>query len=293
MSIIEVKGLSKRYGDVQAVDNVSFEVRENEIFALVGPNGAGKTTTIEIIEGIKKPDEGFVTIDGKGPDSEAIKEIIGVQLQNSAFYGKIRVSECIDMFRGFYKKPLPTTEVLKKAGLENKADAYYDNLSGGLKQRVAIGVALVGNPKLLFLDEITTGLDPQARRAMWDLVRELRDEEKTIFMTTHYMEEAERLADRVGIMDYGKIIALDTPKSLIKEFGGENRILYEGPIIDVGEKTDLVGNKVVIKTNNPEEAVQHLMTEAAKQGVKIRNLTIEKTNLEDVFLRLTGREMRE
>lgn len=291
-NIIELKDVSKRYGDVQAAINVTFEVRHAEIFALVGPNGAGKTTTIEIIEGLRKQDSGTVTINGKEPSDKQVKEMIGVQLQDSAFYNKIKVKECIDMFRGFYKNPLSATEVLRKLGLEKHANTHYEKLSGGLKQRVAIGVALAGNSDILFLDEITTGLDPQARRAMWDLIQELRKEGKTIFMTTHYMEEAEKLADHVGIMDRGGIVALDTPRNLISRFG-EGRVVYEGPVIDVGEKMYREDSKHVIKTNSPQEVGSNLLREAARQGVEIRNLTIEEGHLEDVFISLSGREMRD
>jgi ABC-2 type transport system ATP-binding protein len=292
MNVIELRGISKRYGEVKAVNNVTFEVKRTEIFALVGPNGAGKTTTIEIIEGLRKPECGTVTINGKDPGDKQVKEMIGVQLQDSAFYNKIKVKECIDMFRGFYKNPLSTEEVLKKLGLEKSADTYYERLSGGLKQRVAIGVALAGNSEILFLDEITTGLDPQARRAMWDLIRELKKEGKTILITTHYMEEAEKLADRVGIMDHGEIIALDTPKNLISKFG-ESTVIYEGPVIDVGEKVNLENGKVIIKTSNPQKVASRLLREATKQKIEIRNLTIEEGHLEDVFIALTGKEMRE
>jgi len=290
MNIIEVKNVSKRYGDIQAVKNVTFEVKQNEIFALVGPNGAGKTTLIEMIEGLRKPDRGTITIKGKNPNDKEVRQIIGVQIQNSAFYYKAKVKECIDMFRGFYENPLPTTEVLRKLDIEKYAEAYYGNLSGGLKQRVAIAVALIGNPEILFLDEITTGLDPQARRAMWDLIWKLRDEGKTIFMTTHYMEEAEKLADRVGIMNCGEIIALDAPINLIKQFT-ESKIMYEGPALDVGEKVYVEDNKIVIKTNNPQTVITNLLKEAAKKGIKIRNLTIENSHLEDVYISLTGKEM--
>lgn len=288
---IVLESVSKRYGDVVAVDSVSFQVNRNEIFALVGPNGAGKTTTIEMVEGLRKPDGGTITVNGMAPGDRKVRELMGVQLQDSAFYDKARVKECLQMFRGFYADPLPVDEVLKEVGLKEKANTYYGKLSAGLKQRVAIGVALSSNPSLLFLDEISTGLDPQARRAMWDMILNLKKKGKTIFMTTHYMEEAERLADRVSIIDHGKIIALDTPKNLIKEFGGGSRIEYEGPVIDVGEKTEHLDGKTIIYTDKPKEAVPQLMSEAANRQVDLRGLRVEEPNLEDVFLRLTGREM--
>jgi ABC-2 type transport system ATP-binding protein len=292
INIIELKAVSKKYGNVQAAKDITFEVQQNEIFALVGPNGAGKTTIIEIIEGLRKPDSGTVAVNGKKPGDKEVREMIGVQLQNSAFYDKIKVKECIDMFRGFYKNPLPTAEVLEKLGLEKNSDRRYGKLSGGMKQRTAIGVALAGNSEILFLDEITTGLDPQARRALWDLIRELRKDGKTIFMTTHYMEEAEKLADLVGIMDHGEIIVLDNPKNLIRRFG-ESRVIYEGPVLDIGEKADSENGKVIFRTNDPQKVASSLLREASKQKTEIRNLTIEEGHLEDVFIALTGKEMRE
>ncbi|MEA1994165.1 MAG: ABC transporter ATP-binding protein [Euryarchaeota archaeon] len=294
MNVIEVKNLMKRYGSIQAVNNVTFDVKKNEIFALVGPNGAGKTTTIEIIEGLRDPDEGSVTINGMAPNSDSIKEVIGVQLQNSAFYDKIRVKECLEMFGGFYRNSISVTQALEKIDLQKRSNAYYGDLSGGLKQIVAIGIALIGNPKLLFLDEISTGLDPQVRRATWDLIRGIKEEGKTIFITTHYMEEAEKLADRVAIIDHGKLIALDTPRNLIRDFGGQSEIVYEGEAIDLPSiPVSLINGKVIIKTKKPNLVISKVTAEIAKRGMKVHNLRVENANLEDVFINLTGKEMRE
>jgi ABC-2 type transport system ATP-binding protein len=183
--------------------------------------------------------------------------------------------------------------VLKQVGLQDRANTYYKKLSGGQKQRVAIAAALSSNPALLFLDEISTGLDPQSRRAMWDMILELKKRGKTIFMTTHYMEEAERLADRVGIIDNGRMIALDTPERLIKEHGGGSRIEYEGAIIEMGERHEQVEGRTIIYASDPKTLVPKLMDEASKLGVDLKNLRVEEPSLEDVFLRLTGREMRD
>ena len=291
--IVTVKNLSKRYEDIRAVNDITFSIYEGEIFCIVGPNGAGKTTTIEMIEGLRKSDSGEIRVFGLEPSDKGVKERIGVQLQESSFYDRAKVRECVDMFRGFYPDPLPVDDVLKQVGLQERGNMYYKKLSGGQKQRVAIAVALSSNPTLLFLDEISTGLDPQSRRAMWEMILELQKRGKTIFMTTHYMEEAERLANRVGIIDHGEIIALDTPENLIKEHGGGSRITYEGPAIEIGEGTEHVDGRTIIYANDPKTLVPKLMNEASKRGIDLKKLRVEEPSLEDVFLRLTGREMRD
>jgi ABC-2 type transport system ATP-binding protein len=242
-TVVEVTNLTKRYDDLVAVNDVSFNIEKGEIFGLLGPNGAGKTTTVEMIEGLRQSDDGAIRVCGLDVSKrlDRVKEIIGVQLQSTTIYDKIRVGEAIDLFGSYYQKTLPTTEVLDKVSLSDKKDSFVEALSGGQKQRLAIALAMVNDPEILFLDEPTTGLDPQARRNVWDIIEGLKEKGKTIVLTTHYMEEAERLCDRVGIMDMGRIIALDTPKDLI-----------------------------------------------AKQ-----NLESAKATLEDVFLELTGRNLRE
>ncbi|HIQ01459.1 MAG TPA: ABC transporter ATP-binding protein [Anaerolineales bacterium] len=231
---ILVQGLRKRYGDVMAVDGISFEVQEGEIFGMVGPNGAGKTTTIECIEGLRRPDEGRIEVLGLDPqrDGYSLRERIGVQLQEAALPPRLKVAGAMDLFASFYPHPMDWHSLLEMFGLTEKAKAPFDQLSGGQKQRLFIALALVNNPDLLFLDELTTGLDPQARRAMWNLVRSIREQGKTVFLTTHYMDEAERLCDRVATIDHGQIVALDTPEALIRSLEAERRVVFEvdGPL---------------------------------------------------------------
>lgn len=217
--IITVSDLVKKYDDFTAVNGINFKVSEGEIFGLLGPNGAGKTTTVEILEGLRKPSSGFAEIDGINieKNTKAVKKIIGVQLQECSFFDKLTLFEIIEMFSVFYSSRPDIENILEKVGLIEKRKSYYKTLSGGQKQRLSIAVALVNDPKVLFLDEPTTGLDPQARRNMWDLIENIRNSGKTIIITTHYMEEAEKLCDRVAIIDTGKIVTIDTPKALIKK----------------------------------------------------------------------------
>ncbi len=218
-TIISVKDLHKSYGDFKAVQGISFEVFEGEIFGLLGPNGAGKSTTLEIIETLRQKTSGEVIVDGMDLDKspEAIKKIIGVQLQSSGFYPNLNLIELIHLFVGLYQNQVDAIELLKKVNLEDKAKAKYKELSGGQKQRFSIATTLINNPKIIFLDEPTTGLDPQARRNLWELIKEIRDNGTTVIITTHYMDEAEILCDRVAIVDSGKIISINTPNALIDE----------------------------------------------------------------------------
>lgn len=249
-AIVTVKDLCKQYGDNRAVDGISFEVKKGEIFGILGPNGAGKTTTLEMIEALRSIDSGSITVDGLDVASQPlkIKQIIGVQPQSPAFPDKQKLSEIIEMFAAAYGEKVKPLELLKDVELEDKAGDYAEALSGGQKQRLSIAAALVHNPRVFFLDEPTTGLDPQARRNLWDLVRTVRDRGVTVIMTTHYMDEAELLCDRVAVMDKGKIIALDTPHNLVK------RLLA--------------------------------------RGFK-KKQRVEQANLEDVFIDLTGKELRD
>lgn len=218
-TIISVKDLYKSYGDFKAVQGISFEVLEGEIFGLLGPNGAGKSTTLEIIETLRDKSSGKIIVDGLDLDKspEAIKKIIGVQLQSSGFYPSLNLTELIQLFVGLYQNEVDPLELLKKVNLEDKAKSKYKQLSGGQKQRFSIATTLINNPKIIFLDEPTTGLDPQARRNLWDLIKEIRDNGTTVIITTHYMDEAEILCDRVAIVDTGKIISINTPNALIDE----------------------------------------------------------------------------
>lgn len=250
MSIIEVKDLKKRYGDKQAVDGISFSVKKGEIFGILGPNGAGKTTTLEMMETLRSIDSGTVVIDGidvtKNPN--AIKRIIGVQPQSPAFQDKTKLTEVIEMFAAAYGEKVDVMEFLRDVELEEKANNFAEELSGGQRQRLSITTALVHGPKVFFLDEPTTGLDPQARRHLWDLIEKVRAKGISVVMTTHYMDEAEILCDRIAIMDNGKIIAIDTPKKL----------------------------------------VQQLLSRGFKKKEQV-----EQANLEDVFIDLTGKDLRE
>jgi ABC-2 type transport system ATP-binding protein len=303
--IVEVEDLRKTYGNVKAVDGVSFKIKQGSIFTLLGPNGAGKTTTLEIIEGLRTPDSGKITIFGKIVDriGREEKELIGVSLQETNLISHLTVRETLSMFRSFYKRGLNVDDVLDFVSLKEKEKSYVEKLSGGQRQRLAIGLAIINDPLLLFLDEPTTGLDPQARRSVWDLLLKLKAQGKTIVLTTHYMEEAEFLADWVCIMDHGRVIAEGTPEDLIRSIGGESIIE-----VDVEEDHEFLDdlNKVglnyvfnpkhrrlVIKTNNVLESIERLLKIAKEKGIKVRNEIIRQPNLEDVFLTLTGRQLRE
>jgi ABC-2 type transport system ATP-binding protein len=301
--VIRVDHLRKVYGSIVAVEEVSLEVYEGEIFGMVGPNGAGKTTTTECIEGLRDPDAGAIQVFGRNPHKEgyALRERIGVQLQTSALQERLKVWEALDLFASFYPRPVDGKQLLEQMGLTEKRDAKFGKLSGGQKQRLFIALALINDPDLVFLDELTTGLDPQARHAMWDMVRGIRDKGKTVFLTTHFMEEAERLCDRVAIMDRGKIVALDTPENLIRRISAENRIVFtvEGkfdpqPFSRLPNVTRVEpnGEKVVVhgKTNH---VVVDVVTLLVSKGYRFRDLRTEQPNLEDVFMALTGHEMRD
>jgi ABC-2 type transport system ATP-binding protein len=304
--IINCEHVTKSYGDIIAVNDVTFRIEGGEIFGLVGPNGAGKTTLIEMIESLRTPDGGSIRVLGLDPVKQAdeLHEKIGVQLQTTSIQPNIKVKEAINLFASLYRQPLPNPgELLKTLSLEDKADSRFRKLSGGQKQRVAIALALVNNPEVLFCDEITTGLDPQARRNMWGLVKEIRSQGKTIFLTTHYMEEAEELCDRVGVIDRGKIIALDTPKNLISKLSAESKLLFkvENKEVDVAEFKKLSGvsgvEKVedgfIIFTGDSDGTLQELVRLADRQGFRLSNIHTEIPDLDDVFLTLTGRELRE
>jgi ABC-2 type transport system ATP-binding protein len=300
---LEVGDLHKYYGSVKAVDGVSFTVEEGEIFGLVGPNGAGKTTTIECLEGLRKPDRAHIRVLGLDPqrDGYELRQRIGVQLQAATLPDRMKVWEAIDLFRSFYRRQADAESLLKQMGLEEKRRATFDKLSGGQKQRLLIILALINDPELLFLDELTTGLDPQARRAMWDLVREIRNKGKTIFLTTHYMEEAERLCDRVAIIDRGQIVALDSPENLVRSLGAETRLILsvdenldEKKILAVPGVTrvEKAGERLIVYGKG-ERLVGSVVSWFEEQHFRFRDLRTEQPCLEDVFLALTGREMRD
>jgi len=279
---ISVHGLRKSYGDYEAVRGISFEIPEGEVFGLLGPNGAGKTTTIEILEGYRPRDAGEVDVLGFDPEraGPAFRERIGVVLQQSQLWPTITVAETHRMFAGYYNRPRDVDEVIKLVGLEEKRDARVKTLSGGQKRRLDLGVALVGDPDLVFLDEPTTGFDPAARRAAWDTIRALRSLGKTILLTTHHLDEAEQLADRVAVLREGEIIREGTPAELT---GGTNET-------EVRYRQD--GHEVVIHTTEPTRLLQELTAAALAEGREVEGLQVRRPTLEDVYLSLTAPEER-
>jgi ABC-2 type transport system ATP-binding protein len=301
--VIQIEHLRKVYGTTVAVDDVSFEVHQGEIFGMVGTNGAGKTTSIECIEGLRQQDSGSIRVFGVDPQKEIhdIRRKVGVQLQESQLQPRLKVWEALDLFASFYESPLDWEKLLEQLGLTDKRNTAFAVLSGGQKQRLQIALALINDPQLVFFDELTTGLDPQARRAMWDLIRSVRDSGKTIFLTTHFMDEAERLCDRVAIMDKGKIIALGTPENLIQSLGVESRVVFT-----LKEPYDIAccrglsgvtlveqnGDRVLVQGRG-DMLVVEVVTALAKEGIRFSDLRTEQPNLEDVFLAVTGHEMKE
>lgn len=311
MPIIEVKNLTKKFplpgkkGDLLAVNDVSFEVAEGEVFGLLGPNGAGKTTTLEIIEGLQRPTAGEAYVKGLNVQKETskVKEIIGVQLQSSAYFDYLKLDEILELFGSFYKKRVDPDRLLATVDLIEKKKSLTKELSGGQQQRFSICSSLVNDPEIAFLDEPTTGLDPQARRLMWEFIKKTNQEGRTIVLTTHYMEEAQLLCHRVGIMDQGKIIALDTPSNLIDQLKSSGRIDFRTEDnFDLESLKKLEGILNVTKKNNHSyhleathtaEALTPLYTWAHNNKIEIQDLEVTHANLEDVFLALTGKELRE
>jgi ABC-2 type transport system ATP-binding protein len=308
---IRVKDLRKQYrgrdGPVDAVNGLDLEVEVGECFGLLGPNGAGKTTTVEILEGLNRPTAGDVEVLGmRWRDHEtAIRERIGVTLQDTRFPDKQTVREMLTIFRSFYRTGLEPDDVLARVSLEAKANSYVENLSGGQQQRLAVAIALVGDPELLFLDEPTTGLDPQSRRQLWDVIRGLRDRGRTVVLTTHYMDEAERLCDRVAIIDHGKIIALGSPAELIARVGGEHIVEFAvggdapapGPESFTGLPTVLAaraeGDGFALTVSEPHSAIPALLDYLEDERRPLARLTTRQVSLEDVFVSLTGRHLRD
>jgi ABC-2 type transport system ATP-binding protein len=300
--IVQIENLFKSYGKIKAADDISFEVFKGEIFGLVGPNGAGKTTTIECIEGLRKSDSGNLKVMGLNPitDGRVLRDSIGIQLQESELPGRIKVWEAIDLFSSFYSKTVKYDSLLKDLGLGGKKGAYFSRLSGGQKQRLFIALSLINDPELVFLDELTTGLDPQARRATWELITTINKKGKTIFLTTHYMEEAERLCDRVAIMDHGKIIALDTPQNLIRSIKIENKLIFSvagdfqlDTLNDTKSinKCEKLGDKIIVYGQG-NKMVRDTVNFLVKNNIDFYDLKTEQATLEDVFLTLTGKEIR-
>src|SRR6204780_1295467 len=302
--VIQVENLIKRYGELEAVRGVSFTVDEGEVFGLLGPNGAGKTTTVEILEGLRNLDGGRVSVCGLDPhrDSVKLKNEIGAALQSTSLPDKLKTFEAIKLFAGFYSRRRDPEELLKRFGLVEKRDTFYSKLSGGQKQRLALAMALVNNPRVLFFDEPTAGLDPQVRREIYDIIDELRREKKTIVMTTHYIEEAERLCDRVAIVDHGKVVALGTPRELKTRSGGTTRIEVRlaKPEADgalkklegVADARELDG-AYVIHSHRPPKTIVDLVKHLEAEGNKLISLEIASPSLEDVFIEMTGRRLRD
>ena len=303
-SAITVQGLEKRYGDVTAVDGISFQVHRGEVFGLLGPNGAGKTTTVECIEGLRIPDSGEIEVLGMRahPTNYALKARLGIQLQGTAFLPRLTVEETLRLFASFYPRSLPMGELLDLVALREKRRSQVKTLSGGQRQRLALAMALVNDPEVLILDEPTSGLDPQARRSLWELITSLKGRGKTVLLTTHYMEEAEYLCDRVLILDHGEIIALGGPEELISKHSEGTPIeIHLGPGSDGVDLRGLPGVKrtvreedtMVLYSDSPVETIRAVSLLSSEGKLSLEDLVMRRVSLEDVYLILTGRRIRE
>jgi ABC-2 type transport system ATP-binding protein len=296
-AVIEVQHLHKRYGDTVAVDDISCTVHEGEIFGILGPNGAGKTTTVECIEGLRTPDRGSVRVLGLDPDRDRaeLTQRLGVQLQDSQLPGKLRVDEALDLYSSFYRHPADWRALIDVLGLAAKTKTQFAKLSGGQQQRLSIALALVGTPQVAVLDELTTGLDPAARHETWDLIEGVRDRGVTIVLVTHFMAEAERLCDRVAVIDSGRVVAIDTPANLADRVGSEQRIQFrpsvplpDGLLESLPDVTNVIhrGDVVVVTGNN--DALNAVTSVLARHQIVARQLRVDQASLEDAFLALTG-----
>ncbi len=301
-SAVEITHLRKTYGALAAVDDVSFTVAEGEIFGILGPNGAGKTTTVECAIGLRSPDSGTIRLLGLDPhvDRAQVHEIVGVQLQASAQPAKLRVREILDMYRSFYRQPADVRELTEALGLADKLGDYYRSLSGGQRQRLSVALALIGRPKIAVLDEMTTGLDPQARRDAWDLIEGMRQRGVTVLLVTHFMEEAERLCDRVALIDHGRIVALDSPAGLAAQARGGKTVRFqpsarfdERLLTDLPEVTGVEHDGQHVVVTGTGELVNAVILALATVGVTARDVRLDSSNLEDAFVRLTGRSSLE
>jgi ABC-2 type transport system ATP-binding protein len=300
--VVTVAGIRKTYGRLVAVDDVSFDVRAGEIFGLIGPNGAGKTTTMECVEGLRSPDRGRITVLGVDPvrDGRALQRRVGVQLQEAQLQKRITVEEAVHFWASLYRRSLDGDALLEQLGLTAKRSAWFMTLSGGQKQRLFIALALINDPELVFLDELTTGLDPQARRAIWDLVRGIRERGKTVFLTTHLMEEAERLCDRVAILDHGRIIDIDTPAALVARHCPERTLRLvtadpEAPALLrqlAGVDTVHADGTALTVRGHGDDVIMDVIGCLSEHRVRVTDLRTELPTLEDVFLRLTGHSIR-
>lgn len=303
-AIVQVSGLRKSYGEVEAIRDISFEIREGEVFGLLGPNGAGKTSTIEILEGLRQPDAGTVRVCGLEParESQQLKQRIGAQLQNTILPDKITVEEALRLFASFYERTIAVDDLMERFGLGEKRRAYYETLSGGQKQRLALALALVNTPELVLLDEPTAGLDAMVRRDIYALIEQLRAEHRTVLLTTHYIEEAERLCDRVAIVDHGRIVALGTPRELVRKSGEGARIeiRLEKPasagrlrgldaVLECAERD----GAYFLRVDPVAKAVVALVHMIETEGNTLVDLHITRPSLEDVFVEMTGRSIED
>jgi ABC-2 type transport system ATP-binding protein len=302
--VIDAQDLRKRYGPVQAVDGVSFQVQRGEIFGMLGPNGAGKTTTVEMLEGLRKPDGGQASVLGidVAREPDRLKERIGVQLQTAALYPNLTVTEVIDLFRSFYRQRRPTRELIAALDLTERKDALTKVLSGGQRQRLSVALALINDPELIFLDEPTTGMDPAARRSLWDLVLVLQERGTTVLLTTHYMEEAEQLCDRIAIMDHGKILEMGTVKELVERRFQELSIRFDAlpglederlRVLPAVTRVVHEEGAVALYTHDVAATIGGLLEATRALGQEPQNLAVRRATLEDVFLDLTGRALRD
>jgi ABC-2 type transport system ATP-binding protein len=302
-AVIQVSNLRKAYGSTVAVDDVSFEVIEGEIFGLIGPNGAGKTTTMECVEGIRKPDRGVISVLGMDPrrDVYALQQRIGTQLQQAQLQKRVKVWEAVDLWASLYPRTVDTAALVERLGLSDKRNAWFMTLSGGQKQRLFIALALIHDPEVIFLDELTTGLDPQARRAIWGLVTGLRDRGKTVFLTTHLMEEAERLCDRVAIIEHGRVIEIGTPAALVKKHCPQRAVVFSCDRDGIAAMLRRVPSVETVSSEGSthqvsgtgEDFVTEIIRFVSEQSLRVSDFRTVLPTLEDVFLKLTGHGIRD
>lgn len=305
---IEVTGLKKYFVGAKAVDGISFKVKAGSIYGMLGPNGAGKTTTIETLVGLYRRDGGRISVLGYDPedDLDKIKKLIGVQLQSPSLFPRLTVEEMVNLFSSFYPQPMDPVEVINKVGLDNKENTQIRFLSGGQRHRLAVGLAMVSNGKIMFLDEPTTGLDPKARRQLWDVIKGLKNNGVTVFLTTHYMEEAEKLCDDLMIIDLGKVIVQGSPRELIKEFSQETAIEFSDPgLTDLSRKAledlqlaarvsyEVKEKRIILYTHDVPFTMKKLLDFGSDHKLAIDDIMVRRASLEDVFLKLTGRGIRE